>query len=324
MVSVIIPLYNAADWIEETLESVYKQTHAGVELEVIVIDDASTDESAEVARRSLEASGICHRLIRQTVNAGCGASRNVGLQVARGEWVQLLDADDLLPPGKIRWQLDRTDASTSVVYSDWQWLERRNGGWQRGWRSSPVIGEDPSVSIIRGDGFLAVGSHLVRRCELRRLGGFDEYRVLEDVHFMLRLALAGGRFVRAESAEPGLLRRRISSSVSETHRREMCIGGLRNTRMVRDAWLREGTLTDARCAALAYVYSTVAHKAVVDHPSLVEDAISEGLALDPRPDLVLLRSLTRIAGAEKIGAILRGRRRFRMAMSRLKRFVLRS
>jgi glycosyltransferase involved in cell wall biosynthesis len=99
LVSVIIPAYNAERFIDETLESVFKQTHD--HLELILVDDGSTDGTGARVR----AYGDRVRYIRQ-VNAGAGAARNRGLAVATGDYIAFLDADDLWRPEKLEVQLE--------------------------------------------------------------------------------------------------------------------------------------------------------------------------------------------------------------------------
>ena len=93
-VSVIIPAYNAADTLAETLASVVAQTWPNVE--VLVVDDGSTDATADIVEMIAEQHHQV-RLIRQT-NAGVAAARNAGLREARGDLVAPLDADDLWHP----------------------------------------------------------------------------------------------------------------------------------------------------------------------------------------------------------------------------------
>lgn len=92
MISVIIPAYNASAFLEECLQSVLAQTPPGG-AEVIVIDDGSTDNTAEIARGC---EGV--RVI-STTNRGVSAARNEGIAQASGEWVTFVDADDCLLPG---------------------------------------------------------------------------------------------------------------------------------------------------------------------------------------------------------------------------------
>ena len=97
-VSVIIPCYNAAPWIREALQSVMEQRLD--DAEVIVIDDGSTDNSAEIVEKEFPSV----RLVR-TKNQGPSKARNLGTKLSIGRFLQYLDADDTLLPGKLKIQL---------------------------------------------------------------------------------------------------------------------------------------------------------------------------------------------------------------------------
>ncbi len=99
LVSVIIPCYNAERWLRGAIESALGQTHAITE--VIVVDDGSTDGSPGIMKQF---EGKINWL--STSNRGPCAARNVGLKAAKGEWIQFLDADDLLHPDKVRLSLE--------------------------------------------------------------------------------------------------------------------------------------------------------------------------------------------------------------------------
>src|SRR5438105_429631 len=97
-VSVVIPCHNASRWIRETLASVVAQNHDG--LQIIVVDDGSTDDSAAIVDREFSDA----TLIR-TPNRGASHARNTGTEAAFGDFIQYLDADDLLAPGKLAAQI---------------------------------------------------------------------------------------------------------------------------------------------------------------------------------------------------------------------------
>lgn len=99
LVSILIPCYNAAPWLGETLESALAQTWPNKE--IILVDDGSTDDSLGIARRFAE-RGV--RIISQP-NAGASAARNHAIRKARGAFFQFLDADDLISPDKLAAQL---------------------------------------------------------------------------------------------------------------------------------------------------------------------------------------------------------------------------
>src|ERR1700757_37711 len=96
-ISVIIPAYNAAHFLPRCLKSVFAQTLQPAE--VIVVDDGSTDDSADVARK------LGARVVSRP-NGGLSAARNTGVQSSTSEWIALLDADDLWAPEKLRAQAD--------------------------------------------------------------------------------------------------------------------------------------------------------------------------------------------------------------------------
>ena len=108
-ISVIVPIYNVQAYLEECLDSLLEQRVS--DFEAIMIDDGSTDASGDIARRY--ASGDARfRLVRQE-NAGLGNARNVGVALARGEFLSFLDSDDKLPPGALRRLLDTLDRTGS-------------------------------------------------------------------------------------------------------------------------------------------------------------------------------------------------------------------
>lgn len=113
-VSVVIPCYNAAPYIGTAIDSVVEQQWP--DLEIIVVDDGSSDGSAQVAA----AHGAGVHVIRQS-NAGPGAARNVGIEAARGEYIAFLDADDLWLPGKLARQiaLMQRTPDARMSYGSW-------------------------------------------------------------------------------------------------------------------------------------------------------------------------------------------------------------
>lgn len=99
VISVVIPCYNCAHYLPEALDSVLKQTYPP--LEIIVVDDGSTDNSGQIAA----SYGPPVRVVRQP-NQGQSVARNRGVDEAKGEWIAFLDADDLWEPDKLRLQVE--------------------------------------------------------------------------------------------------------------------------------------------------------------------------------------------------------------------------
>jgi teichuronic acid biosynthesis glycosyltransferase TuaG len=115
LVSVVVPCFNAAAFLPRTLSSVLAQSHKALEL--IVVDDASTDNSADVVRAYAQRDDRVV-LVQRTKNAGTpGAPRNDGVARARGEWIAFLDADDLWHPLKLELQLRALREHQAVLCS---------------------------------------------------------------------------------------------------------------------------------------------------------------------------------------------------------------
>ncbi|MBC8140102.1 MAG: glycosyltransferase family 2 protein [Armatimonadetes bacterium] len=109
-VSVVIPTYNHARFVLQTLESVWAQTFT--DYEIIVVNDGSPDNTGDLLVPLAQSGKI--RYFAQE-NAGQGAARNRGIAEARGRFINLLDDDDLLPPDKIAWQVAALDADPGVA-----------------------------------------------------------------------------------------------------------------------------------------------------------------------------------------------------------------
>jgi len=217
-ISVVIPSYKSSKYLEATLESVIRQTYPARNLEILVIDDASPDNSVEVARRFLARHAVPSRVIAQKVNAGAAATRNVGWRLAQGEWIQFLDQDDMLAPHKLELQVkvaNKADERVAVVYSNWQEFLLIDGQWQPcGPVNAPFVDDDPILRVLQQIEFGYVGPTLIRRSFLEKVGGFDEKPNLgEDCDLMLRLAMAGGQFREARSEQAAFFYRQTPNSL---------------------------------------------------------------------------------------------------------------
>src|SRR5262245_59273659 len=122
LVSVIIAAYNAERYIRTTCLSVLNQTYSAIE--IIVIDDGSTDRTAAIVQALADADPRI-RLVRQA-NRGTAAARNRAIAEARGEFIAPVDADDLWHPTKLERQVRRLQAcgaDTGMVYCWWAWID---------------------------------------------------------------------------------------------------------------------------------------------------------------------------------------------------------
>lgn len=118
-VSVIIPCYNGQAFLAETIDSVLAQSHAP--LEILVIDDGSTDNSAQIATDC----GNSVRVIQQS-NQGESVARNRGLEEAKGEWSAFVDADDLWRANKLEAQLAAADSNTLALHTNYSFFGEKD------------------------------------------------------------------------------------------------------------------------------------------------------------------------------------------------------
>lgn len=183
-VSVIIPAYNAAWCVRKAIDSVLGQQD--VDLELIVVDDGSTDDTAAV----LAGYAAAIRVVRK-VNGGLSSARNAGIRAARGTLIAFLDADDWWLPGKLQrqveWMRDRPDLGFTSTAAR---VEDPEGRLLNIW-ACPQCKMDFLIHLFGNNGDMAgSGSAAVVRRELfDRVGVFDEtLRSLEDIDMWMRLA----------------------------------------------------------------------------------------------------------------------------------------
>jgi glycosyltransferase involved in cell wall biosynthesis len=181
-VSVVIPAYNCAAFLPETLDSVFAQTYS--DLEVILVDDGSTDNTQAVI------APYSHRIvcIRQQ-NKGLPAARNTGIRVAQGEFVALLDADDSWAADKIAKQLPSfSDAEVGIVYSDFS-VRYADGRFQSSYLiNRPLATEGHILENYIQSRFLFPSTMIFRRGCLEEFGNFDEEMLAcEDIELFARI-----------------------------------------------------------------------------------------------------------------------------------------
>jgi glycosyltransferase involved in cell wall biosynthesis len=185
-VSVIIPTYNRASLVGAAIESVLDQGYPNLEL--LVIDDGSTDDTAEVVERF----GTSVRYVRQA-NAGAASARNRGIELAGGELAAFLDSDDLFLPGKLKEQVQcfQQQPALVLVYC-WFSIVDEHGRRRLGRRCrlSGFVARELLAQSMKGP--LATPTVMVRRSALLEAGGFDESMALsEDTDLWCRLARLG-------------------------------------------------------------------------------------------------------------------------------------
>ena len=177
-ISVVIPAYNAASFLPRCLRSVFAQTLKPEE--IIVVDDGSSDNTAEVAAEL----GV--KVIRRA-NGGPSAAKNTGMQSALSEWIALLDADDMWAPERLERQAALVRPETVLVYTGIRIFD------DKGVRDEqPAIDAVSAKKMLRYRNPITPSAVLVRREMALRDGGFrEDVRYCEDWEMWVRLGRLG-------------------------------------------------------------------------------------------------------------------------------------
>ena len=197
LVSVIVPLYNAAPYIGEALESIVASTYRPIE--VVVVDDGSTDNSLSVATTFAERHPEV-RVLHQS-NAGVSAARNKAIREAEGEWILPVDADDKIGRTYIEHAVAAIRPEVRVIGCRAVFFGTRTGEWKLPEYTPERLARRNMIHV----------SSLFRKADWKRIGGFceeDIYR--EDWDFWLGIMEPGGEYVRLD--EVGLYYRVTSGS----------------------------------------------------------------------------------------------------------------
>ena len=244
-VAIVAPAYNAARFLESTVESVRQQTYTDWEL--ILVDDGSLDGTWEMIE-TLMGRDERIRGIRRP-NGGPSGARNTGIARTNSQWVAMIDADDLWEPTKLERQLEIVESqqpvdvvcSNATLFCD----EGPAPRWNLPARELTLAGDAGLRRLIHRN-VVVLSSTLVRRSWLCRSGGFDErFRMCEDYHLWLRMMAEGARF---HYCPDRLIRYRFHNTNCSNNRLEM----KRHRLMV----LRDIRCPSWRCRAARWLKTT--------------------------------------------------------------------
>jgi glycosyltransferase involved in cell wall biosynthesis len=266
-ISVLIPAYNAADFIRDTLKSVLLQTHG--DFEVLVIDDGSTDETASIVE-SIEDTRV--RVIRQA-NSGACVARNHGLQEATGEYIQYLDADDLLSADKIALQLERLSNAPADSIATCAWARFHDDDLatavfrhEHDWKDY----EEPLDWLIDcglGRGTMPIHSWLIPRQVADQAGPWNEsLRLNQDGEYNARLMLAASKIAFVPEAK-AFYRSGVAGTISRGDSRQALESLMDATDLISSYMLARRNDTKAR-EAVAGLYRHVSMRAYPRYPDL--------------------------------------------------------
>lgn len=196
-VTVVIPLYNHERYIEQAVASVLAQSRRPDE--IVVIDDGSRDGSAEIMRR------LCHEhaeiVFWSQPNQGAHSTINAGIERARGEYLAILNSDDVYHPRRLAKCLDvlEREPSVAAVFTALDFMDKDGGRVDNPWyeqaRAFYDRNRDLGLALVNGNFFMTTSNLVIRRAAFDEIGRFAALRYAHDLDFFLRL-LARGKQVR--------------------------------------------------------------------------------------------------------------------------------
>lgn len=189
LVSVIIPAYNAEKTIEKTIQSVLKQTYNPIE--IIVVNDGSSDDTEKVLQQFV--SKIHY--IKQS-NAGVSAARNLGLSVAKGDFIQYLDADDLLGEDKISIQVNELlKYNADVAYGNWVKFKETENTFQELEVVEKEMSKDVAIELFT-DFWVPPAAMLYTKRITTAIGSWNlSLPIIQDARYALDAAINGAKFI---------------------------------------------------------------------------------------------------------------------------------
>ena len=194
-ISVIVPCYNSARFLSQALESLLWQTYP--HWECILIDDGSTDQSKEIYNHYLQRDSRFRYIYQR--NSGPSVARNKGIDAASGEFIQFLDADDILPQKRFEKCLTvfKTHATCGVVYTEYMTYSKKHGFSRNGSAKFPCDNIFKAMLLEHNRTFVATIHEFLFRKEIMVANKFDESLPMycEDVECWIRIAESGATFV---------------------------------------------------------------------------------------------------------------------------------
>ena len=188
LVSIIMPVYNAAFFLEETLQSVALQTYTNWQL--VIVDDGSTDSSPELCKKfALEHEDKCLLLQSKKNQSGAGACRNIGWKICSAEYVIFLDSDDTLASYCLQQRTDNLHENDVVIFKQYYWEINSRPPYPL-FTGTAANREDAIVAFMRMEAPWQTMACIWRKTTLQKLNGFDEMLIfMEDPDLHLRTLL---------------------------------------------------------------------------------------------------------------------------------------
>jgi hypothetical protein len=312
LVSILIPSHNADQWLGDTIRSCLAQTWQ--DLEIIIVDDASVDKSYEVASAF---SDPRIKIVSNTERRGASAARNEAFRHAQGDFIQYLDADDLLAPSKIGIQVNALRDAEPGVLSSSSWAPFKDETSKSIFRPEAVWRDISSIEFLIeswcGGGMMPVFSWLIPRDLIVKAGEWnEELTVNDDGEFFTRVLLAGSKIIFCGDAQ-GYYRKGTGTTLSGRQDPAALISAYHACALCCSHLLRVDSSPEARraCATAYQRFSYGAYPAVPELVAAAESRVLElgGCNISPSGGIAF-RALVSLVGWKKARVIQSLVRRF--------------
>ena len=292
LVSVVIPAYNAASYIAETLDSVKRQTWQAIE--VFVIDDGSSDDTVAIAR-TYSATNFT---ILEQKNSGACVARNLGLSLSKGKYIQFLDADDVLSPDKIEQQVAVLEknpgylgVSPTVHFMNGEEYLKMSPRNESFWIHDTDDPVDFLVRLYGGDGerwMVQTSAWLTPKSITDRIGPWNERLLLDqDGEYFARAVLAS-KGIRTTGGINYYRRFFHGGSISGKANKKENLQSALLALDLKAGYLGNHTRSDRYRQALATLYQEIAINAYPKFPDLVKICEERVRQTEKRPDIPIL------------------------------------
>ncbi len=299
-ISIIIPCYNVEEYIYECLQSVIAQSYP--HYEVIIVDNNCSDNTMSIVQEFITNNNHIYIRIAHEKKQGVSIARNTGLQLSKGEWIQFLDADDLLLPDKIEHQVNLITNDVDLIAA--ATVERNIDGTE-------VI-THPNKNHLFGliEGYRSVGStcsNLWRKNTLVSLNGFDpEQKSSVEIDIMFRLFTAGAK-IKIDNEPKTVIRKRVSGQISQGKASELAKNWLQ-LRLRQIFYLMEHEIEFATKEDVRVLYNNISSKLYIqyqDYPTLSHEQYHTTIEVffDKYKSLLPLKEKVRLYLYKRLGYI---------------------
>lgn len=268
-ISVVIPVYNSASTIEETLDSIVAQSYN--QWEAICVDDGSTDNSLEIINNYIEKHSGKQILVvkREKKEKGGSVCRNIGASLAKGDYLIFLDADDLLTPFCLERRITAIEGTENkfVVYP---MAAFANDDLSTAQTYSRLFVKEPIYMFLSGFGTWQVTSSMIRKDYFDSLGGFDDsFPRFQDVEFHIRAILeSNNKYEVLRDSTPDCLYRQSNCTSVKVEKLKRTIKGCNKLISLIEEYVKKGVILNKKKLSISIM-------SLYCHLSLYQDWVIE-------------------------------------------------